>query len=98
MKKKSVKIYTTPNTTADKCGEEWIEFGTCCEEKSLETYVIKDSGHSKLYISELSTELEIYSENLEIMAVSLNDKIKKIEAGKARFKLSSKKPRRNKVR
>jgi hypothetical protein len=59
FEKDRVHIYKTPQFDSDSCGTEWEQFGTCCEPRSLERYVQKDTGSIKHFLDQLVTEINM---------------------------------------
>jgi hypothetical protein len=60
-----VEMLDHPSTDTDKCGNEWKDHGTCCEEKSLvgllEKRNLRDEQDLKALVEEVKTISRIFS-------------------------------------
>ena len=63
LRSEDVTVFETPSFTSNKCGGEWSQFGTCCEEKSLESYVKRDTAKLTTFHDMMVKEL-LYSKNI----------------------------------
>ena len=59
LRAQKVKIFDSPFFGSSKCGSEWSQFGTCCEESSLAAYVRKDSQHLTNFYDMMLRELKL---------------------------------------
>ena len=63
LRSEDVTVFETPSFTSNKCGGEWSQFGTCCEEKSLESYVKRDAAKLTTFHDMMVKEL-LYAKNI----------------------------------
>jgi hypothetical protein len=64
LRAQKVKIFSAPFFGSQKCGSEWQQFGTCCEETSLKAYVSKDSRHLVSLYHMMIRELKLAVEEM----------------------------------
>jgi hypothetical protein len=73
-----VHIFDTPVFTSQKCGNEWRQFGSCCEEQSLVRYVNQDTGHIKNYLDRLIMDVKYIKESLQLFIKTLEFIVEKV--------------------
>ena len=65
-KKKLISTNEYPEKTSDKCGTEWKDYGSCCQEKSVIDYVMKEKSQVNDYLSLVLHEIRSSIDYIDI--------------------------------
>ena len=74
----AVQIHDAPVFGSHRCGNEWRQYGTCCEESSMINYVNQDTGHIKNYLDRLIMDVSYIKESLQLFIKTLDFIVEKV--------------------